>query len=152
MSRAAGPSASRLRAADASPLRAAIAALSLIVLAVSLARSFEPAATLQRAQRLARGLAGDVRPQSEAAGFWFDPDYAAFLDDVKKRTPPDATVAVLVPLRPDLYRFQANYQLAPRRVVEERWKDEAGFIATYRTDAARGPGGVPIVNGQLWAR
>jgi hypothetical protein len=144
VSRAAGPSASRLRAA--------IAALSLIVLALSLARSFEPSATLARARRLVRGLRGDFRPQSEAAGFWFDPDFAAFLDDVKKRTPPDATVAVLVPLRPDLYRFQASYQLAPRRVVEERWKGEAGFIATYRTDAARGPGGVPIVHGELWAR
>ena len=133
-------------------LRTAIAVLSLLVLALSLASSFEPSATAERWHRLIRSLGGDVRPQGESAGFWFDPDFAAFLADVKKRTPPRATVAVIVPFRPDLYRYQAYYQLAPRRVVEDRWKDEAAFIATYRTDAARGPGGVPIVNGQLWAR
>jgi hypothetical protein len=124
----------------------------MFVLALSLAGSFEPAATLERWHRLVRALGGEVRPQGESAGFWFDPDFAAFLADVKQRTPPDATVAVIVPFRPDLYRYQAYYQLAPRRVVEDRWKDEAAFIATYRTDAARGSGGVPIVNGQLWKR
>lgn len=144
MKRAASPNAERLRAA--------VAALSLLVLALSLVASFEPAATRERWHRLKRGLGGDVRPQGESAGFWFDPDFAAFLDDVKQRTPPDATVAVLVPFRPDLYRYQAYYQLAPRRVVEDRWKDEAAYIATYRTDAARGPGGASIVNGQLWKR
>lgn len=144
MNRAASPSAPRLRAA--------VAALSLTVLALSLAGSLEPAATLERWHRLIRALGGEVRPQGESAGLWFDPDFAAFLADVKQRTPPDATVAILVPFRPDLYRYQAYYQLAPRRVVEDRWKDEAAFIATYRTDAARGPGGMPIVNGQLWKR
>ncbi len=136
----------------ASKIRTGIAVLSLLVLAVSLAGSFEPAATLARWHHLARTLGGNARPEGEATGFWFDPDYAAFLADVKKRTPANATVAVIVPFRPDLYRYQAYYQLAPRRAVEDRWKDEAAFIATYRTDAGRGPGGTPIVNGQLWTR
>ncbi len=90
--------------------------------------------------------------RSDRAGFWFDPDYAAFLDDVKRRTPESATVAVVVPEAPDLYRYQAYYRLAPRRVVEARWKDEADFIATYRTEVGRGPEGVAINGGMLWTR
>jgi len=135
-----------------SGFRAAIAVLSLVVLAACLTGPFEPEAAAARWHRLTRALRGEVRPQGQATGFWFDPDYAAFLADVKRRTPENATVTVLVPRWPDLYRFQASYQLAPRRVVEERWKDEASFIATYRTDAGRGPGGAPIVNGELWQR
>ncbi len=142
----------RTPAPRVSGFRAAIAVLSLVVLAVSLAGPLDAPATAERWHRLIRGLGGEVRPQGETAGFWFDPDYASFLADVKRRTPEDATVAVLVPRRPDLYRYQAYYQLAPRRVVEERWKDEASFIATYRTDVGRGPGGVPIVNGELRAK
>jgi hypothetical protein len=129
--------------------RTSVAVLSLLVLGASLARSFEPSATAARWRRLVGALGGDVRPQGETAGFWFDPDFAAFLAEVKRRTPPNATVAVIVPYRPDMYRYQAYYQLAPRRVVEDRWKDEAAFIATYRTDAARGPGGAAIAHGQL---
>jgi len=129
-----------------------VAVVSLLVLAASLTRSFEPAEAFARGRRLARGLGGEVAPQRDAAGFWFDPDYAAFLADLKALTPENATVAVIVPQRPDLYLYQANYQLAPRRVVGERSKDEASFIATYRSEAARGPGGRPIAGGALWAR
>jgi len=132
--------------------RGLTAALSLVALAACLATSLEPAATVVRWRRLVRDLGGDVRPLSQTTGFWFDPEYPAFLADVKSRTPENSTVAVLVPRRPDLYRYQAYYQLAPRRVVEERWKDEASFIATYQTDAGRGPGGDPIAHGQLWRR
>jgi hypothetical protein len=71
---------------------------------------------------------------------------------VKAATPETATVAVLVPQRPDVYLYQAAYQLAPRRVVEAKWMDEAGYVATYRTDAVRGPGGRAITHGQLWSR
>ncbi len=133
-------------------LRAAVAALSLAVLATSLTTPFEPADTLARCRRLVHALRGEALPQRETTGFWFDPDYAAFLADVKRLTPEGSTIAVLVPRRPDLYLYQADYQLAPRRVVEERWKGEASFIATYRTETARGPGGVPIANGELWKK
>ena len=132
--------------------RVFVAGLSLAVLAASLVRSFQPAETLERGRLLLRGLRGDVRPLRETTGFWFDPDYTAFLADLKAMTPQGATVAVIVPRRPDLYRYQAYYQLAPRRVVEERWKDEASFVATYRTETARGPGGRPIANGELQAK
>jgi hypothetical protein len=145
MNRAPGPS-------FAPAWRVAVAGLALAVLAASLVRSFQPAETLASARRLARDLRGDVRPLGDTTGFWFDPDYTAFLADLKAATPEDATVAVLVPRRPDLYRYQAYYQLAPRRVVEEKWKDEAAYVATYRTEAARGPGGRQIANGELRAR
>ena len=132
--------------------RFVVAVVSLLVLAASLARSFEPAEALARGRRLARALGGEVSPQRDAFGFWFDPEYALFLADLKARTPETATVAVIVPRRPDLYLFQANYQLAPRRVVEERWVGEASFVATYGPEAARGPGGRPIAGGTLWAK
>ena len=133
-------------------LRRGAAILSLLVLAATLALSFEPYRTLFRAQRLAAALRGEVLPQRATAGFWFDPDYAAFLADVRVLTPENATIAVLVPKRPDMYGHQAYYQLAPRRVVGENWKDEASFIATYRTERARSPGGRAIAHGQLWTR
>jgi hypothetical protein len=129
-----------------------VAVVSLLVLAACLVGSFEPAEALARGRRLARALAGEVAPQRDGFGFWFDPDYAVFLADLKARTPETATVAVLVPRRPDLYLFQANYQLAPRRVVEERWVGEASFVAAYGSEAARGPGGRPLAGGTLWAR
>ena len=135
-------------------MRRLVAALSLVVLAVSLARSLEPGPLVLRAHRLALALAGRPVAPAGSEGFWFDADYAAFLSDIRARTPETATVAVIVPRKPDLYVYQANYQLAPRRVVEERWKDEASYIATYRTEAARGPldGARPITGGTLWAR
>ena len=132
--------------------RALAAGLALVVLAVFLALPLEPARTLHRARRLARVLAGEAVPQRDSAAFWFDPDYTAFLADVKAATPESATIAVLVPKRPDVYLYQASYQLAPRRIVEAKWMEEAAYVATYRTDAARGPGGRPIAHGQLWTR
>jgi hypothetical protein len=133
-------------------VRAAVAGLALLVLAFSLALPLEPSTTLFRARRLARALAGETVAPRDAAAFWFDPDYTAFLADVKAATPETATVAVLVPKRPDVYLYEASYQLAPRRVVEANWMAEAGFVATYRTEAADGPRGSPISGGTLWAR
>lgn len=135
-------------------MRRLVAAAAFLALAVSLSRSLEPGPLLLRALRFPRALAGDPSLPPSTAGFWFDPDYAAFLADVKASTPETATVAVLVPKTPDLYLYQASYQLAPRRVVEAEWMNEAGFVATYRTEAARGPtnGARPITHGQLWTR
>lgn len=133
-------------------LRTALAVLCLLVLAVSLASPLQPRETLARFERLRRALSGDPGYRADRMGFWFDPEYSAFLDDVKRLTPENATVAVLVPRRPDLYVFQAYYQLAPRRVVEERWIGEADVVATYRTEAGRGPGGAAITGGRLWTR
>jgi hypothetical protein len=135
-------------------VRAALAAISLAVLGVSLLSPFQPAQTKARLERLRSALRGDPAYRSENMGFWFDYPYLAFLDEVDRRVPKGTavTVAVLVPRSPDLYRFQANYRLAPRRVVEERWMDEADVIATYKTEAGRGPGGEAIPGGWLWIR
>jgi hypothetical protein len=133
-------------------LRATVAALSLVVLATSLLSPVRPDVTRERLRRLASAIAGEPNPRPERMGFWFDPDYLAFLDDLNRRVPKTATVSVLVPRRPDLYKYQASYQLAPRRVVEERWQDEADVVATYKTEIGRGPGGEPIAGGLLWTR
>jgi hypothetical protein len=135
-------------------VRAGLAAISLVVLGVSLLSPFQPAQTKARLERLGSALRGDPAYRPENMGFWFDYSYLAFLDEVERRVPKGTgvTVAVLVPRTPDLYRFQANYRLAPRRVVEERWMDEADVIATYKTEAGRGPGGEAILGGWLWFR
>lgn len=133
-------------------LKRALAALSLLVLAVSLVSPLDRDGTAGRFRRFAAAVSGDPDYRSDRMSFWFDPDYAAFLDDVRRRTPESATVAVLVPRRPDLYKYQAYYRLAPRRVVEEKWIAEADVVATYRTEIGRGPGGVEIVGGRLWTR
>jgi len=133
-------------------LRGVLAVLSLLVLAVSLVSPLKTWETRARLERLARSIAGEPGWRSDLASFWFDPDYAGFLEDVKRRTPESATVAVVVPKVPDLYLFQACYRLAPRRVVEERRKEEADFVATYLTEVGRGPEGVAIKGGRLWSR
>jgi len=144
-----GPRRVRLRAT-----RVVLAAAALLVLAVSLRSPFRPAETRARIERLGAALRGDPSYRAENMGFWFDARFLAFLDEVDRRVPKTTavTVAVLVPRTPDLYRFQANYRLAPRRVVEERWKDEADVIATYGTEAGRGPGGEAIPGGWLWVK
>ena len=132
--------------------RRLVAALSLLALAASLSSSLRPADAVERVRRLARALSNDPTYRPEAMSFWFDADYAAFLEDVRRRTPETATVAVLVPERPDVYLYQALYRLAPRRVVDGLHTGEADAVATYRTELARGPGGVEIAGGRLWAR
>ena len=133
-------------------VRAGLAAICLVVLAVSLVSPLEPEQTRARLGRLRSALSGDPGYRSDLFGFWFDPEYLAFLEDVDRRAPKDATVAVLVPRRPDLYKYQANYRLAPRRVVEETRTDEADVVATYKTEIGRGPGGAAIAGGRLWMR
>jgi hypothetical protein len=133
-------------------VKRALAGVSLLVLAVSLVSPLDRDATAARFRRFAAAVSGDPGYRSDRMSFWFDPDYSAFLDDVRRRTPESSTVAVLVPGRPDLYRYQAYFRLAPRRVLEERWIGEADAVATYHTEEGRGPGGVEIVGGRLWTR
>ena len=135
-------------------MRVVVAAAAYVVLALSLLSPFRPAQTKARIERLESALRGDPLYRAENMGFWFDSRFLAFLDELDRRIPKTAavTVTVLVPRSPDLYKYQANYRLAPRRVVEERWKDEADVIATYQTEAGRGPGGEAIPGGWLWVR
>jgi hypothetical protein len=110
---------------------------------------------LARRWRLfARTLAGKTVTDAERTGFWFDPAYGAFLDEVRRRTPTNATIALVVPPWPDVYVYQAAYQLAPRRVVEPTREKEADFVAAYRYQYRdlRRPDVVALPNGALFRR
>ena len=133
-------------------LRGAFAVALLLVLAVSLARFQRGAEVARRSRMLARSLHGQSLPAAQSTRFWFDPDYAVFLEAVAERAPAGAGVAVLVPSWPDSYLYLAVYRLAPRRVVDARWMSEAASIAVYHTEAERGPGGAPIAYGTLAPR
>jgi len=133
-------------------LRKALAAALLIVMAASMAATFAPSEFAGRWNRLARSLAGDRTSPAQGTGFWFDRDYAVFLEEVRRRTPASSTVAVLAPAWPDVYVYQAVYQLAPRRVVDLRRVNEANFVAAYRIHAAGAPGATPIAHGTLSRR
>ncbi len=133
-------------------VRRALAAVSLLVLAVSLVSPLSVPETRARLSRLGRALTGDPAYRSDAMSFWFDPEYGAFLDDVRRRTPETATVAVLVPASPDLYFDQAVYRLAPRRVVGRDRQNEARFVAEYGAAAGLEADGASIAHGRLRQR
>ena len=128
------------------------AVLSLLVLAAAIAAPLSFEETGGRLSRLAAALRGAAGDDPEAMGFWFDPDYAAFLDDVRRKTPENATIAVLVPESPDVYFYQAVYRLAPRRVVRRDRIAEARLIAAYGAAIAQVPEGLPIAHGRLATR
>jgi hypothetical protein len=128
------------------------AVLSLLVLAISIATPRSLEETGKRLSRLAAALTGAAGYDPEAMGFWFDPDYAAFLDDVGRKAPEDATIAVLVPESPDVYFYQAVYRLAPRRVVGRDRIAEARLVAAYGTAVAQAPDGLPVAHGRLATR
>lgn len=137
--------------ADSSgPLRRGIAAALLVVVAASAASVLEPGAVARRWRLLVRSVSAERTPPELTQGFAFDHDYSAFLQDVRRRTPADATVAVVLPEATDLYVYQAAYQLAPRRVVDEKREGEASFVAAYR--AAPRAGDTAISHGTLTAR
>jgi hypothetical protein len=132
--------------------RRGLPAVLLFVVAASMIATLSPVELAQRAGLLRRAFAGESIPASEMTGFWFDPDYAAFLGEVARRTPRDATIAVLVPPWPDVYVYQAAYQLAPRRVVDRRRESEASWVAAYRTGTPAAPGAFAIPHGTLARR
>jgi hypothetical protein len=113
-------------------VRRGLPAALLVVVAVWMVATLSPIEIARRVSRLLRSFAGESITAAERTDFWFDPAYAAFLDEVRRRTPRDATVAIVVPLWPDVYVYQAAYQLAPRRVVEPGRESEATFVAAYR--------------------
>ena len=115
-----------------------------------MAATLRPPDVARRWSLLARALRGASIPGTERTRIWFDPAYAEFLEDLRRKVPPDATVAVLVPRTPDTYAYLAVYELAPRRVVDAGRSNEAGYVATYRTELA--PKGDPIAQGTLWRR
>jgi hypothetical protein len=130
-------------------LHIAAEALLLAVVAASMVATLSPSEIGHRGRLLCRALAGEVLRSDERTGFWFDPAYEAFLDEVRRRTPRDATIAIVVPSYPDVYVYQAAYRLAPRRVVDSRRAAEADYVAAYRIDARGAPGAVAIPHGTL---
>jgi hypothetical protein len=130
--------------------RGGLAVALLCVVGVSAASKLDPADVARRSRLLARSVRGERIPAREEPGFWFDPDYAVFLEEVGRHVPPDASVAVLAPAWPDVYAYQAVYQLAPRRVVDRRLASEAAWVASYR--ARPGPGELEIPYGALRKR
>jgi hypothetical protein len=119
-----------------------------------MAATLSPAEITRRGRLLLRSFAGETITAAERTGFWFDPDYDAFLREVRRRTPRDATIAVVVPSRPDVYVYQAAYQLAPRRVVEPGRESEATFVAAYRYQYREvlNPDVIAVPNGALFRR
>jgi hypothetical protein len=138
------------RAEPVDRLRRGFAVALLLVVGAAAASTLDPADVANRARLLARSLGGESVPLREEPGFWFDPNYAVFLEEVKKRVPEDATVAVLAPAWPDVYAYQAAYQLAPRRVVGRRYASQASFVAVY--GAVTGPAPERIPYGALRRR
>ena len=130
------------------------AALLLAVVAASMVATLSPSEIARRGQLLWRSVAGETITATERTGFWFDPAYEAFLDEVRRRTPKDTTIAIVVPSWPDVYVYQAAYQLAPRRVVERGRENEATFVAAYPYQAANGmnPEATAIAGGALFHR
>jgi hypothetical protein len=132
--------------------RRAVAAVLLLVVAGSMARTVALDEAARRWRLLRRAIAGERVPAGETTGFWFDSSYAGFLEEVRRRTPKDATIAIVVPSWPDVYVYQAAYQLAPRRVVEPGREGEAGFVAAYGYQGAPNASVIPIPGGALFRR
>jgi hypothetical protein len=132
--------------------RRAVAAVLLLVVAGSMAKTVALDEAARRWRLLRRAIAGERVPGGETTGFWFDSSYAGFLEEVRRRTPKDATIAIVVPSWPDVYVYQAAYQLAPRRVVEPGRESEAGFIAAYGYHGAPNASVISIPGGALFRR
>jgi hypothetical protein len=88
--------------------RVATAAAGFVLLAAGLVAPLSP--------RRARAAVEAALSGGVPADVPFDPAYRDFLRDIERATPPDSTVALVVP-RGELYVYLAAYRLAPRRVV-----------------------------------
>lgn len=137
-----------------STFRRSFAAALLAITAISMAATLSPAEIARRARLFSRSLSGESISSREQTGFWFDAEYAVFLEEIRRRTPANATIAIVVPSWPDVYVYQAAYQLAPRRVVQEDRKGEASFVAAYRhpIPTAADPKVIAVTNGALIRR
>jgi len=81
----------------------------------------------------------------------FDPDYGPFLEAVRDSTPSGSSIALFEPGTSDLYTFQANYLLAPRRLVHQDSLAEADYAAVYGVAGSPGlPVPLPTSKGRLF--
>lgn len=83
-----------------------------------------------------------------------DPDYADFLEGVHRLTPPDATIALVLPTDSEPYVSEATARLAPRRIVLRGRENEATFVAAYRYQYrdVKNPDVMAVPNGALFRR
>jgi len=134
--------------------RRGLTAALLLILSVSMIATVSPAEIARRWEMFTRSVAGGTIAPGEGSGFWFDPAYAPFLEAVRARTPRDATIVVIAPPYPDVYTYEAAYQLAPRRVVPPDRESEATFVAAYRYQYrdVLNPDVIRIPNGALFRR
>jgi hypothetical protein len=134
--------------ADNLPPRArrGLTAALLLVLALAMVAAFSP-----RFRLFVRSLDGGLA--SGVVGDSGDPEYAAFLDGVRRRTPPDATISLVLPAESKAYVSEAEHRLAPRRVFLGREK-EAGFVAAFRYQYrdVLNPDVMKVPNGALFRR
>ena len=74
-----------------------------------------------------------IAPEEERlhTDFWFDTSYGKFLEAVRARTPPDATIAFDVPRTHELYTYEVQYTLAPRHIVGLSLLPDADYLAVY---------------------
>jgi hypothetical protein len=107
----------------------------------------------QRMANARRLLAAHETVHVDATPFWFDPNYAAFIEAVREHTPKESTVALIAPKTVDLYVYCAAYELAPRRIVGEEEAGHARHVAVYgRASLPDLPVGEPIPGGTLISR
>lgn len=123
-----------------------LAAALVLVAAIALSAAFSP-----RVRLFLRSLGGATA--SDILGESRDADYAAFLEAVRRRTPPDAAISLVLPAESKAYVSEAVSRLAPRRVFVGR-ENEAGFVAAYRYQYRDGlsPDVTKVPNGALFRR
>lgn len=132
--------------ADTPSPRRGLAVALVVVAAIAFSVAFSP-----RVRLFLRSLGGATT--SGAVGESRDSDYAAFLEAVRRRTPTDATISLVLPAESKAYVSEAVSRLAPRRVFVGR-EDEAGFVAAYRYQYRDGlsPDVMKVPNGALFRR
>jgi hypothetical protein len=119
--------------------RELVLALGLALLLFSETASFRRWELKRRALQLPR-LAGLPAEEAERRGtlYEFDPAFGSFLEEVRQRVPPGASVAVSLPGTDRLYFYTAHYALAPRPVIEFHEGVKADFLAVYAGEGAAG--------------
>jgi hypothetical protein len=133
--------------------RDAVARIALLIFAVLLVSRFPFREISGRLGNARSSLASHDTAQVDATPFWFDPQYAAFIEAVREHTPRESTVALIAPKTVDLYVYCAAYELAPRRVVGGEEAERARYVAIYGSETRPGlPAGDSIPGGRLISR
>ena len=125
------------------------------VVAFAIAVSIVLLSPLEFARRF-RGSVRSVVSQTfdRGSGESRDSDYATFLEAVRRLTPPDATIALVLPSDSEADAAEAASRLAPRRILLRGREEEATFVAAYRYQYrdVQNPDVMAIPNGALFRR